>query len=85
MHAQPNPSSGDVSFEIAGRSESQAELKIYDASGRLIDERHVPGTQSRVGWDGRTREGAPAASGIYFARIREERRTALTRFVLLRR
>lgn len=85
VQAQPNPSSGAVSFEIAGRSAAQAELKIYDTSGRLIDERRVPGTQSRVGWDGRTREGAPAASGIYFARIREERRSALTRFVLLRR
>ena len=85
VRAQPNPSSGAISFEMAGRGASPAELKIYDTSGRLIDERSVAATQSRVAWDGRTREGAPAASGIYFARIREERRTALTRFVLLRR
>jgi hypothetical protein len=84
VQAQPNPSSGIISFELTGRSDREAELKIYDTSGRLIEDRRVPGTQTRVFWDGRTRAGAPAASGIYFARIREDQRSAFTRFVLLR-
>jgi len=85
VNAQPNPSSGAISFEMTGRSDADAELKIYDTSGRLISEKRVQGTQSRVVWDGRTRDGTAAASGTYFARLRENQRTAFTRFVLLRR
>jgi hypothetical protein len=84
VRAHPNPSSGLVSFEIGGRSIAPAELEIYDTAGRLVCEKLLPAAQDRAAWDGRTSAQSPAASGIYFARIREDSRTALTRFVLLR-
>ncbi|MCP4709450.1 MAG: hypothetical protein GY869_12555, partial [Planctomycetes bacterium] len=47
-------------------------LKIYDAAGRevktLIDCHH-PAGYFRVSWDGRNRNGRPAASGLYYYQI----------------
>jgi hypothetical protein len=85
MRAHPNPSPQGVSFEIEGRGSSPAALEIYDTSGRLVSAATLVGPKAEWKWEGRTRTGAAAASGVYFARLREEKREAITRFVLIRR
>ena len=53
-------------------SASPVILKIYDSEGQEVREL-VNGSQKRgeheVSWDGRTFQGKPAASGIYYYRL----------------
>ena len=47
-------------------------LAIYDPAGRRVRELFVGSASAgthRVRWDGRGRDGRPAASGVYFARL----------------
>ncbi len=83
--ARPNPSTSEVSFAIQGRGKGTARVTIHDTAGRLVAERSLGEGVESARWDGRTNGGGRAASGIYFARLHEGSRSALTRIVLLRR
>ncbi len=68
----PNPCnpSTQIQFDIA--TKTQARLRVYDVSGRLVrvlhDRQTVPG-QYRVAWDGRNDQHAVVASGVYVYRF----------------
>jgi hypothetical protein len=71
----------DFTLQRAGR----ASLRVYDVSGRmvreLLDQDAAAGAFSAQ-WDGRDRDGARAARGVYFARLvsadgQEERKIVL--------
>jgi len=68
----PNPAnpSLDVCFTLA--VPGRVILRILDARGRLVntllDEPCSVGAHA-VSWDGQTRDGSPAASGVYFAQV----------------
>jgi len=72
----PNPFNSSTTIEYyipdIGARPTQVQLFIYDALGRkvatLVDDRQYPG-KHRTSWDGRTDNGTPAASGIYFAKL----------------
>ncbi len=68
----PNPANPglDVCFTLA--LPGRVTVRILDARGRLVDtlldEPRSVGTHE-VSWDGLTRNGSPAASGVYFAQV----------------
>jgi hypothetical protein len=85
--AFPNPFNPRTSipYELAARGE--AELKIFDVSGRLV-RTLFEGVRERgrheAVWDGTDNRGAAVASGVYFCRFRTDAYTATTRLALVR-
>ncbi len=85
--AYPNPFNPRtiIPYELAARGE--VELKIFDASGRLIRTLFAgvreAGRHESV-WDGTDNRGAAVASGIYFCRFRTGVYSATTRLALVR-
>jgi hypothetical protein len=86
--AVPNPFT--VGTEIAysvPAGVTQADLSIYDASGRLVttlvDAVVTPG-DAVTHWDGTDTHGRQTASGVYFARLVAGDETAIRKIVLLR-
>ncbi len=71
--ARPNPASGAQRFAFTLPAASPVQLAIYDVSGRrvatLCDGPRTAGTHA-ASWDGRDADGAAAAPGLYFARLR---------------
>lgn len=91
----PNPTSGGVRIELAperGPSSGSTPalpqaLSILAVDGSLV--RTIPletsaGGNHRTEWDGRTRDGHPAAAGLYFIRMQGVPGTALGSVLLLR-
>jgi predicted glutamine amidotransferase len=72
--ASPNPTCGMVEIRVTGTPEgAPAFLEIYDAQGRVVHREgplEIPVGDVRLQWDGRDKNGNPAASGLYFARVR---------------
>jgi hypothetical protein len=83
----PNPfnSGTEISYFLAEPSEVR--IRIYDVSGRLVttlvDGRREAG-QHAVRWDGRTREGRNAGSGLYFCSFEVPGYSRRMKMVLLR-
>jgi len=72
MGASPNPfnPATTIAFELA--SPGQVSITVYDVSGRMIRSLvngHLPAGMHEVTWNGRDRNGATAASGVYFYRL----------------
>jgi hypothetical protein len=65
----PNPFSPNTQIGFDLPSAGRAEIRVYDAEGRLIrtlmDENRPAGLHS-VRWDGRDEAGRAMASGVYF-------------------
>jgi hypothetical protein len=87
----PNPVTGSAVIKYSvpgsGRDAAGATMKIYDASGRLVKD--LPLAESSMAantmtWDGRLSSGAIAPSGIYFIKISHARKSATSKFVMLR-
>lgn len=77
---QPNPSSGQsrLSFTITASEAARSvygRVGIYDAQGRqlavLLDQVLSAGRHEVV-WDGRSEDGDPVSSGVYFARLQTD-------------
>jgi|GEM_PF-6320910 len=68
-HNFPNPFSATTTIRFRVQEASQVTLKIFDATGRLVntlaDQYVEAGVHERT-WDGRLVSGAGAPSGIYF-------------------
>jgi len=82
LTVSPNPSRGDFLFALPGFAGKEVDLRIYDATGRLVRE-----LVSRVGsvlWDGSDLNGRKVRSGIYFYRLRAGNRVFRGRLLLLR-
>jgi flagellar hook assembly protein FlgD len=57
-----------VTTGVSGKRQSFA---VYDIHGRLVRRAQVPAGAARVTWDGRDRDGRPAASGVYLIRVED--------------
>jgi len=84
-----NPFRDVAEMELALPKDAVAQrLEVLDTRGRLVWEEPVrtayPGTYTRVSWDGRTKDGVPARSGLYFVRVVTDRGAVSQRFVRLR-
>lgn len=84
----PNPlhRSGEIQFTVA--KPGRVRVAVFDVSGRLVralDDRVVSGTGPYVSaFDGRTRDGAPLASGIYYVRVSTDDGVQTQRFAVLK-
>lgn len=84
----PNPAPGRAKIAFALREAGTASFDILDLAGRVVA--HIPGRQwapgqGSVEWDGTTREGRLAASGVYFVRMQiQDQRVGVSRFALVR-
>ena len=68
----PNPFNPTTEIQFALKERGLVDLRVYDILGRevttLLSERMEAGAH-RVVWDGRTRFGSSAATGVYFYRM----------------
>jgi len=86
VSAAPNPSSGPSDIRYSIPTTGRASLGIYDVQGRLV--RTLLAGRVAAGahdfrWDGRTSQGALAANGMYFVRLKTADREVTSRIVML--
>jgi len=71
----PNPFNSGTVISYTLNEDSPVRLEVFDILGRnlvtLVDQMQPVG-QHQVVWDGRNEDGEPAASGMYFYRLRVE-------------
>jgi len=88
MQVAPNPFSNliKISFSI-GHSAESIELKIYDATGRLIKSLDpVPSTEnhaSSVFWNGTDGRGRRLPAGVYFVTLNTETQSETQKIILV--
>jgi predicted outer membrane repeat protein len=84
----PNPFNPITRIRLGLAGPERVSLKIYDVAGRLV-RTLLGGQELEAGvhayeWDGKSDEGRPVASGIYFYRIEAGGFTASRKMILLR-
>ena len=87
VSAQPNPFNAAVNIEFDARNSGDAELSIYDASGRkvttLFKGKVQPGEYNRV-WDATDDSGNKLPSGIYLTKLEIEGKSITKKIVLIK-
>jgi hypothetical protein len=69
----PNPFNPSTQIAFRLQAPTPVEARIYDAGGHVmatLAHGTLPAGPHRITWDGRTRHGAAAPSGIYFLHLR---------------
>jgi flagellar hook capping protein FlgD len=84
----PNPSAGATAIHFAvPAGAAPFTIEIIDLSGRVIrvlhSGRREAGHQS-LAWDGRSEEGSPSPSGIYFCRLKAAGARSVRRLAVIR-
>jgi hypothetical protein len=84
---RPNPfnPATRIDFEVA--MPQSVEVAIHDVTGRLVYrllEEHVDAGLHHVIWDGRTRKGGRAPSGVYYCTLQGQEQRASRAIVLIR-
>ena len=68
----PNPSVGEVTIEVAVPETMTLQVELFNMLGQQVGLLHsgelAPGVHE-LRWDGRTANGAAAASGVYLVRL----------------
>jgi hypothetical protein len=86
----PNPFNPSTTIELSFNGTDaprDAILTIHRADGSLVTSVHhgeAAGAVYRATWDGRTRDGSAAPTGVYFYRFRAGGRTATGKMLLIR-
>jgi hypothetical protein len=75
------PAQGQATF---GYLPPQAEVRIFDLSGRLLQVLTEDGGDGGVLWDGTNDAGEAVPSGVYFFRAESAAQTRLGKFALVR-
>jgi hypothetical protein len=81
----PNPTGGGVAFRFALSTAGRARLVVLDARGRVVAEpvdRYLGVGTYGASWDGNTRSGVRAASGVYYLRLTVPGLTSTRRVIL---
>ncbi len=82
----PNPFNSTTVFQVDLPRADEISVRIFDITGRkvrtLVASRLFEPGYYRFKWDGRTQNGKPAASGIYFIQIRGKKFVAAKKLVL---
>jgi hypothetical protein len=70
LEAKPNPSRRPVSFHVCSVPDAgPVELRIYDASGRIVRTLRHSRPSGLLVWDGRDSKGSFLPAGVYFCRM----------------
>jgi len=83
----PNPFSSSTTIQVRlPEEDSNASLKIYDTSGRLIRSIDVDSASRStcVRWDGKTDKGDDTRSGVYFYRLSSKDTSRSRKMILIR-
>lgn len=84
--ATPNPFNAATRLEFELASPGHVRMEIVNTLGRRVAtvlDASLPGGRHEVVWDGRTHSGEPAASGVYFAVLRDGRGAQRSRALTL--
>ncbi|MFB3908832.1 MAG: right-handed parallel beta-helix repeat-containing protein [Candidatus Eisenbacteria bacterium] len=82
LRIAPNPFQGSASIAFSSTEPgSRIEIRIYDASGRLLRNR----PESAFHWDGRDSDGTRLPAGVYFVRVMRDGSEVARRPVVLLR
>jgi hypothetical protein len=86
LEVSPNPTSNGVSLRFALPATSWVNVTVFDVAGRrvrvLLDGPRSAGPQD-LRWNGADADGAPAAPGVYFARLESSAGSVLCKVTLL--
>jgi hypothetical protein len=85
--AGANPGRGGTSLQLALPRATRVEVRIHDVRGGLVwkmDPREFSAGTHLVSWDGKNRDGNPAAAGVYFVQVATPERMSQLRFVMIR-
>jgi len=87
--AEPNPSSGDVSFVFSLTGPTAVKIRIFDIAGTLVwtrslGESETHAGENRVLWKGRNRDENKVASGLYLCLISATGRTVTKKVAIIR-
>jgi uncharacterized membrane protein len=80
----PNPSSSALRLEFTLPAAGNADLSVYDVSGRRVANllhAELPAGRKSVTWDGHDASGGRVATGLYFARLITPQGSALRRII----
>ncbi len=80
-------SAHEVRLQVTVPVGSVATVDVFNVAGRRVATLHeglLPGGSAVLRWDGRTKSGAAAASGVYFVRLRNEARQAIEKVIWIR-
>ncbi len=83
----PNPFNPITTIRFSGPSGVAVRIDIYDASGRSVTSLFdgvSAGGVVEVQWNGRSTDGTPAGSGIYFCRLTAGKQTITRKMLLLK-
>ena len=83
----PNPTRGTMSCAVLLPAASRVDVDVLDLGGRRIawvEQADLPAGEHTFRWDGRTADGARAATGTYLVRVSADNVRAARRFTLLR-
>ena len=87
LPVSPNPFSGPVQLVFSLPGENWVRLRVFDLHGALVrtvlDQRLQAGRYARS-WDGRDRQGAMVASGVYYAELRVGAKVMTRKMVRMR-
>jgi hypothetical protein len=87
MKPEPNPFSNETRFEFVVGASERVALSVYDIYGHMVanlaEGVYGPGGHT-VSWSGKSSDGTPLASGIYFAEARTRSGRSVQRVVLSR-
>ena len=86
LEISPNPFKQITNIRCQITDHRHAELKVYDASGRMVNDLSgqlsVIGHPISVRWDGKDHTGKKVAEGVYFVRL-QTANLSITRKVIL--
>ncbi|MFQ5638244.1 MAG: T9SS type A sorting domain-containing protein [bacterium] len=84
----PNPFNPETSIRYNLAEATKVTFEIFDLLGRkvstLVDNQHQEIGFYTVSWNGRDRNGKPAASGVYIYRITTESQTFTRKMILMK-
>jgi hypothetical protein len=83
----PQPSTRVQQLAVVLPRAGRLTITVHDVAGRLVRRVHdgpAPAGRSRYAWDGLSADGAPAAAGVYFIRVRGADGAATARSVRIR-
>jgi|GEM_PF-3481795 len=84
---QPNPFNPVTRIPFGLHQRAHVRISVYDVNGQLVRslvDRDLDAGYTAVRWDGRDRLGAPAAPGVYFARLETGGRILTKKMILVK-
>ncbi|MFN0152128.1 MAG: FlgD immunoglobulin-like domain containing protein [bacterium] len=84
----PNPTTGrtTIRFAVPANTDGAARLRVYDTSGRLVDElwnAPAAGGVHEVAWEGRDARGVRVSPGVYLLRLETRGAERMAKLVFL--